>query len=121
MTGIVEITINGEVKQLKYANFALEAYTKLTGADIGTIKEVSEDYSQLDMTSDIIYCGLVGSCRSKGEAVTFSKEDVNRWIDDVSMVDQLSAIKEFMNSVVKTTNEMLNAFKAMSGGEEKKK
>ena len=56
MTGIVEITINGEVKQLKYANFALEAYTKLTGADIGTFKEVSEDYSQLDMTSDIIYC-----------------------------------------------------------------
>lgn len=121
MTGIVEITINGEVKQLKFANFAIEQYTRLTGADIGSIKEVSEDYSQLDMVSDIIFCGLVGACRSNGKVVDFTKEDVNMWMDDVSYTDQLLVIKEFMNSVVKLTNEMLNAFKAMGGSDEKKK
>jgi len=121
MNGFIEIQLGGEVKGLKFANYALEQYTKLTGVDIGTIKEVGDDYSQLEMTADIIFCGLVGNARSKGEVLTITKEDVLRMMDDVSYTDQLRVIKEFMNSVVSLTNEMLNALKAISGEDTEKK
>lgn len=121
MNGYIEIKLGNEVRGLKFANYALEYYTKLTGVDIGTIKEVGEDYSQLEMTADIILCGLVGNARSKGVTLDLSKEDVLRLMDDVSYTDQLLVIKEFMNSVVNLTNEMLKALKAMGGESEEKK
>jgi hypothetical protein len=42
-------------------------------------------------------------------------------MDDVSYTDQLTVIKEFMNSVVNLTNEMLKALKAMSSDSEEEK
>ena len=60
MNGILELTLNGEVKQLKFSNYALETYTKISGSDIGNIKEIGEDYSQLQMVADLIYSGLTG-------------------------------------------------------------
>ncbi len=97
--------------------------TKITGTDIGSIKQVDEDYSQLEMTADIILCGLVGWCKSNGKVLDLTKDDIIKLMDDVSYTDQLIVIKEFMNSVVNLTNEMLKALKAMSseGEEEKKK
>lgn len=123
MAGIIEIKLGNEVRQLKFANYALEHYTKITGTDIGSIKQVDENYSQLEMTADIILCGLVGWCKSNGKVLDLTKDDIIMLMDDVSYTDQLQVIKEFMNSVVNLTNEMLKALKAMSseGEEEKKK
>jgi hypothetical protein len=117
---MIEVVLNGEVKLLKFGNYALEKYTEITGAGIGEIKEVSDDYSQLEMTADIIYCGLFGYARSKGEAMEITREQVKEWIDDVSYISQLEVIREFTNSVLKMTNDMLAAFKAMGEGEKKK-
>jgi len=121
MNGQIEITLNGEIKLLKFGNYALHKYTEITGSDIGQIKEITEDYSQLEMTADIIYCGLFGYSKSKGEALQVSRDEVKLWVDDINYIDQLNAIKEFTNSVLKMTNDMLAAFKAMGGDSEKKK
>lgn len=121
MTGIIEVTLNGEVKQLKFGNYALEQYTKLTGVDIGSIKQLGDNYSQLDMTADIIYCGLFGAYRSNKKVVDFSIEDVQSWVDSMAYGDQLIIIKEFMSCVVLITEQMLTAFKAMSDGTPEKK
>ena len=121
MTGIIEITLNGEVKQLKFGNYALEKYTKLTGVDIGNLKQLDDNYSQLDMTADIIYCGLFGAYRSNKKVVDFTLEDIQSWVDSMGYADQLTVIKEFMSCVVLMTEQMLNAFKAMSEGEAEKK
>jgi len=121
MTGIIEVTLNGEVKQLKFGNYALEQYTKLTGVDIGSIKQLSDDYTQLDMTADIIYCGLFGAYRSNKKVVDFTVQDVQSWVDSMGYGDQLIVIKEFMSCVVLMTEQMVNAFKAMSEGDNEKK
>ena len=115
MTGILEITLNGEVKQLKFGNYSLEKYTQITGADIGSIKEIGEDYTQLDMVVDIIFCGLVGSYRSNKKVVDFTIDDVQIWVDNITYVDQLNVIKEFMACVVVITQQMVDAMKSMSG------
>jgi len=120
MTGITEIKINGTIKSLKFGNYALYEYTKLTGADIGNIKEIGENYTQLDLATDVIFCGLIGACRVNKEVVDFTREDVSVWIDDVSQLDQLNAIKEFYASVVSHTHDMLEALKAMASDGEKK-
>jgi hypothetical protein len=121
MTGIIEVTLNGEVKQLKFGNYALEKYTKLTGVDIGNIKQLDDNYTQLDMTADIIYCGLFGAYRANKKVVDFTIDDVQSWVDSMGYADQLVVIKEFMSCVVLMTEEMLNAFKAMGEGSETEK
>ena len=124
MTGIIEVTLNGEVKQLKFGNYSLEQYTKVTGADIGTIKEITDNYTQLDMIADIVYCGLFGACRANKKVVDFTIEDVQSWADSINYVDQLKVIREFMACVVVMTEQMVDAMKAMSAedsnGEKKK-
>lgn len=123
MTGIAEVTLNNEIKQLIFANYALEAYTKLTGANIGEVKEISDEYSQLDMVADLCYCGLIGFYRRNGKVVDFTHDEVKMWVDELSLADQLKVIKEFTASVLEMTNQMLTAFKAMATdleGEKKK-
>ena len=95
MTGITEIKINGTIKSLKFGQYAVHEYINLTGVEIGSIKEVGEDYTQLDLATDVIFCGLVGACRVNKQVVDFTREDVAVWIDDVTILDQLKAIKEF--------------------------
>jgi hypothetical protein len=118
---ITEITINGETKQLRFDNRALEKYTQITGVDIGGIKEPSEDYSTLDMVRDLVYCGLYGYYRKEGKIFDVKIEDIDKEMGDVTQAEQLQVIKSFTSAVLKVTNEMILAFKAMGGSEEKKK
>jgi hypothetical protein len=53
--------------------------------------------------------------------VDFTIQDVQSWVDSMGYGDQLVVIKEFMSCVVLMTEQMLNAFKAMSEGETEKK
>lgn len=114
MTNIIEVTLNGEVKQLKFGNYALEKYTQLTGADIGTIKQLSDDYMQLDLVADIVYAGLFGYYRSTKKIVDFDIDQIKDWIDVMSYPDQLIVIKQFMTSVVIMTEQMADAMKAIN-------
>ncbi len=121
MTGIIEVTLNGEVKQLKFSNYSLETYTRISGSDIGNIKEIGENYSQLQMVADLIYSGLTGYYRSKSLIIDFTYEDVVEWVDDLNYETQLQVTKCFTESCLKITQEMIKAFKAMSDDNKEKK
>jgi hypothetical protein len=121
MNGILEVTLNGEVKQLKFSNYSLETYTRISGSDIGNIKEIGENYSQLQMVADLIYSGLTGYYRSKSLIIDFSYEDVVEWVDDLNYETQLQVTKCFTESCLKITQEMIKAFKAMSDDNKEKK
>ena len=121
MNGILEVTLNGEVKQLKFSNYSLETYTRISGSDIGNIKEIGENYSQLQMVADLIYSGLTGYYRSKSLIIDFSYEDVVEWVDDLNYETQLQVTKCFTESCLKITQEMIKAFKAMSDDKQEKK
>jgi hypothetical protein len=121
MNGILEVTLNGEIKQLKFSNYSLETYTRISGSDIGNIKEIGENYSQLQMVADLIYSGLTGYYRSKSLIIDFSYEDVVEWVDDLNYETQLQVTKCFTESCLKITQEMIKAFKAMSDDKQEKK
>lgn len=121
MNGLIEVTLNGEVKQLKFSNYSLETYTRISGSDIGNIKEIGENYSQLQMVADLIYSGLTGYYRSKSLIIDFSYEDVVEWVDDLNYETQLQVTKCFTESCLKITQEMIKAFKAMSDDKQEKK
>lgn len=121
MTGIIEITLNNKTEQLNFGNYALEKYVKVTGVDIGNVKAVSEDYSQTDMVADIVFSGLFGNARVNGVKFEFTIEEVRKWCNDLSMVDQLQVIREFYGCVVKLTNQMQEAFKALASEAEDEK
>ena len=121
MNGILEVTLNGEVKQLKFSNYSLETYTRISGSDIGNIKEIGENYSQLQMVADLIYSGLTGYYRSKSLIIDFSYEDVVEWVDDLNYETQLQVTKCFTESCLKITQEMIKAFKAMSSDNQQEK
>lgn len=117
---MLEVKLGGEVKQLKFGNYALEVYTKLTGSDIGTIKEVGENYSELDCTTDVAYAGLVGNYRVKGKVVDFTIDDVREWIDDVDFQTQAQILTAFYNSILAKSENLLKQLEAMKGEAEKK-
>jgi hypothetical protein len=114
MVGITEITLNGEVKELRFGNYAFEKYNKLTGTNAGAIKELNEDYLQLDMVADIIYCGLFGSYRVNKKVIDFTIDEIKQSMDSISYIDQLVVIREFMSCVVNLTEQMNDALKAMN-------
>jgi len=119
---IVEITINGELKQLVFDHRAYEKYTLMTGADIGSLKEITAEYSQLDMVRDYIVCGLFGYYRKNG--LIWDENlcaEIDKAMGDVTMLDQLKVIQEFTRCCLRITNEMAIALKAIGGNAEKKK
>lgn len=124
MNGICEIELGGQMRSLKFGNYALEKYIALTGSKIGEMKEVSEDYTELDMYADVIYAGLYGWARSKQETFIVKHEEVVAWMDDLSFISKMEAVKAIHEGWIKVTNDMLEAFKQLSQqseGEEKKK
>jgi hypothetical protein len=118
---MIEVKLNGELKQLKFGNYALEAYTKLTGADIGSIKEIGDGYSELDMIVDVTYSGLVGYVRSKGLILDFTINDVRLWVDELDVKSQAEIIASFYQSILAKTEGLLKQLEAMRGAEAEKK
>lgn len=117
---MIEVTLGNKLRQLKFGNYALEAYTKQTGVDIGTVKEIGENYTELDCVADVTYSGLVGFCRFKGEAVDFTITDVRGWIDDIDFKTQAEILTAFYQSIIAKTENLLKQLEAMKGEVEKK-
>lgn len=116
-----QITINGNLVQLKFGNYALKKYTELTGMDIGAIKELTDDYTDLDLACDVIFSGLFGNAKYKGEVLAMSYEDLKKEMDEVTILDRMKALKAFTESLIVSSNQMLEALKALQGNGEKKK
>lgn len=120
----MKITINGTDLTLSFGNYAFKKYNEITKTEAGTIKEFDAEYTELDMLSDLIYCGVYGFAKMNNQVQTLTQADVKVLCNDIDYLTQLEVSKFWVDSVLKMTEDLQTTLKVMGmGGEsyEKKK
>ena len=117
MNGLIEITMGGEVRTLKFGNYALMSYNVLTATNAGETKQLDIDYQMIDFVRDITYCGLKNYYKISKRTFDVSLDDVTNWIDDMDLSNIQIVIDAWTKSL-ESSQYIQNGFKAMSSGEE---
>lgn len=117
MNGLIEITMGGEVRTLKFGNYALMSYNVLTATDAGEAKKLDLDYQMIDFVRDITYCGLKNYYKISKRTFDVTLDDVTNWIDDMDLSNIQTIIDAWTKSL-ESSEYIQNGFKAMSSGEE---
>lgn len=117
MNGLIEITMGGEVRTLKFGNYALMSYNVLTATDAGETKKLDIDYQMIDFVRDIAYCGLKNYYKISKRTFDVTLDDVTNWIDDMDL-SNIQVIIDAWTSSLQSSEYIQNGFKAMSSGEE---
>lgn len=117
MNGLIEITMGGEVRTLKFGNYALMSYNVLTATDAGETKKLDIDYQMIDFVRDVTYCGLKNYYKISKRTFDVSLDDVTNWIDDMDLSNIQTIIDAWTQSL-QSSEYIQNGFKAMSNGEE---
>jgi hypothetical protein len=117
MNGLIEITMGGEVRTLKFGNYALMSYNVLTATDAGETKQLDIDYQMIDFVRDVTYCGLKNYYKISKRTFDVSLDDVTNWIDDMDLSNIQIVIDAWTQSL-QSSQYIQNGFKAMSSGEE---
>jgi len=117
MNGLIEITMGGEVRTLKFGNYALMSYNVLTATDAGETKKLDIDYQMIDFVRDVTYCGLKNYYKISKRTFDVTLDDVTNWIDDMDLSNIQIVIDAWTKSL-ESSQYIQNGFKAMSSGEE---
>jgi len=117
MNGLIEITMGGEVRTLKFGNYALMSYNVLTATDAGETKQLDIDYQMIDFVRDVTYCGLKNYYKISKRTFDVTLDDVTNWIDDMDLSNIQTIIDAWTKSL-ESSQYIQNGFKAMSSGEE---
>lgn len=117
MNGLIEITMGGEVRTLKFGNYALMSYNVLTATDAGESKKLDIDYQMIDFVRDVTYCGLKNYYKISKRTFDVTLDDVTNWIDDMDLSNIQIVIDAWTKSL-QSSEYIQNGFKAMSSGEE---
>ena len=117
MNGLIEITMGGEVRTLKFGNYALMSYNVLTATEAGEAKKLDLDYQMIDFVRDITYCGLKNYYKISKRTFDVTLDDVTNWIDDMDLSNIQIVIDAWTKSL-ESSQYIQNGFKAMSSGEE---
>ena len=117
MNGLIEITMGGEVRTLKFGNYALMSYNVLTATDAGEAKKLDLDYQMIDFVRYITYCGLKNYYKISKRTFDVTLDDVTNWIDDMDLSNIQTVIDAWTKSL-ESSEYIQNGFKAMSSGEE---
>jgi hypothetical protein len=117
MNGLIEITMGGEVRTLKFGNYALMSYNVLTATDAGEAKQLDIDYQMIDFVRDVTYCGLKNYYKISKRTFDVTLDDVTNWIDDMDLSNIQIVIDAWTKSL-ESSQYIQNGFKAMSSGEE---
>ena len=117
MNGLIEITMGGEVRTLKFGNYALMSYNVLTATDAGEAKKLDLDYQMIDFVRDITYCGLKNYYKISKRTFDVSLDDVTNWIDDMDLSNIQTIIDAWTKSL-ESSQYIQNGFKAMASKEE---
>ena len=116
MNGLIEITMGGEVRTLKFGNYALMSYNVLTATDAGETKQLDIDYQMIDFVRDVTYCGLKNYYKISKRTFDVSLDDVTNWIDDMDL-SNIQIVIDAWTSSLQSSEYIQNGFKAMSSGE----
>jgi hypothetical protein len=116
MNGLIEITMGGEVRTLKFGNYALMSYNVLTATDAGETKQLDIDYQMIDFVRDVTYCGLKNYYKISKRTFDVSLDDVTNWIHDMDLTN-IQIVIDAWTSSLQSSEYIQNGFKAMSSGE----
>ena len=116
MNGLIEITMGGEVRTLKFGNYALMSYNVLTATEAGESKQLDIDYQMIDFVRDVTYCGLKNYYKISKRTFDVTLDDVTNWIDDMDLSNIQIVIDAWTKSL-ESSQYIQNGFKAMSNGE----
>jgi hypothetical protein len=116
MNGLIEITMGGEVRTLKFGNYALMSYNVLTATDAGETKQLDLDYQMIDFVRDVTYCGLKNYYKISKKTFDVTLDDVTNWIDDMDLSNIQIVIDAWTQSL-QSSEYIQNGFKAMSTGD----
>lgn len=117
MNGLIEITMGGEVRTLKFGNYALMSYNVLTATEAGESKKLDIDYQMIDFVRDVTYCGLKNYYKISKRTFDVTLDDVTNWIDDMDL-SNIQIVIDAWTSSLQSSEYIQNGFKAMSSGEE---
>lgn len=123
MTGLIEITLGGEVRTLKFGNFALLTYNQLTSTNAGEVKQMSDEYSYMDFIRDITYCGLKNWYKIQNKTFDVTLEDITLWIDDANLNDLQKVLLCWIesNALSQMVQDVANSMATETPTEEVKK
>jgi hypothetical protein len=116
MNGLIEITMGGEVRTLKFGNYALMSYNVLTATNAGETKQLDIDYQMIDFVRDVTYCGLKNYYKISKRTFDVSLDDVTNWIDDMD-ISNIQIVIDAWTQSLQSSQYIQNGFKAMSNGE----
>lgn len=119
----IDVKLGGVVRTLRFGNYALMTYNKLTQTDAGTVKEFSEEYGNIDLVCDITFSGLKASYKIKKQPFDITYEQVMEWVDEMQVTQIQEIINAFSESVSSSelVQKAIEAMSTESDEEEKKK
>jgi hypothetical protein len=94
MTGYIQLELGGKKRGVKFGNYALMEYSKITGTGVAEFDETNP----IKLCADLVYCGLKNNCFIKKEIEDFTQEDVLIWVDDMPMTKITEIIQVFEES-----------------------
>ena len=94
MNGLIEITMGGEVRTLKFGNYALMSYNVLTATNAGETKQLDIDYQ------------MIPPCTA---TATYIAPEPLAYILDIKNIQTASATTSFFNALAENNGN--NAYK----------
>lgn len=110
MTGYIQLELGGKKRGVKFGNYALFEYSKLTNTGVVEFNE----QNPIKLCADILFCGLKNNCFIKKEEEDFTYEDVMIWVDSMSM-DQIAEITKVFEETVMSSQAVTSIQEAMGG------
>lgn len=106
MTGYIEIELGGEIRQVKFGNFALltleamqQAEAAKNGGKTALEGAAAEDpASVLSAFANMVYAGIINQDRIKARPDSVTLDQVREWVYDDFDITQIEAVMECFNS-----------------------
>jgi hypothetical protein len=109
MTGYIQLELGGKKRGVKFGNYALFEYSKLTNTGVVEFNE----QNPIKLCADLVYCGLKNNCLLKRETEDFTYEDVVAWVDEMP-ITQITEITQVFEESVKATQGVIEIQEAMA-------
>jgi hypothetical protein len=114
MTGYIQLELGGKKRGVKFGNYALFEYSKITNSGVAEFNE----QNPIKLCADLIYCGLKNNCLIKREIEDFTYQDVIAWVDDMP-IDKITEITQIFEQSINSSrgvNEIQEAMSSNSKG-----
>jgi hypothetical protein len=100
---ILDVKLGDKVRTLRFGNYALLLYNNLTNTEAGTIKQIDEEYTNIDLVCDITFCSLQANYKVKREPFNITIQQVAEWLDEADINTISEIITAFTKSITSSS------------------